>query len=308
MNEAKRANDGGTNDMTNKAGRGKWIVSPEWLHERLDDPNVVVLDASWVLPEEAAPGTDVHEEFLEEHIPGAQFFDIDEVADPNAPLPHTAPPPELFAEKVGRMGISNDTTVIIYDTFPPFAAPRAWWLFRLFGHDDVAVLDGGLEAWSMAGYDVEEGPAKPREARTFTPNFRRELIAYAEDVKKALEEGLPQVVDARSPGRFSCTEPEPYEGVPSGHMPGAKNAYYARFMNVDGTLKAPDELRHEFEQAEVDLDKPIIFTCGSGVTACLPALAAAELGHEQWSVYDGSWREWSALPDVPKVLAESALG
>ena len=290
------------------ADRGKWIVSPQWLHERLDDPKLVVLDASWVLPEEATPGSSPREEFEEEHIPGAQFFDIDEVADHDAPLPHTAPDAETFAQAVGAMGISNDSTVIIYDTFAPFAAPRAWWLFRLFGHDDVAVLNGGLEAWSMAGFETEEGPARPRDAATFTPHFRRELIAYADDVKTALEKGDPQVVDARSPGRFSCTEPEPYEGVPSGHMPGAINAHYARFMNVDGTLKSADEIRHEFAAAGVDLARPIIFTCGSGVTACLPALAAAEIGKDDWAIYDGSWREWSSLPDVPKVMGESCLG
>ncbi len=290
------------------AERGKWIVSPEWLHERLDDPNLVILDASWVLPEEATPGSSPREEFEEEHIPGARFFDIDEVADPDAPLPHTAPPPELFAEKVGRMGISNDSTIVIYDTFAPFAAPRAWWLFRLFGHDDVAVLNGGLEAWSLAGFDTEEGPAKPRDAATFAPRFRRNLIAFSDDVKKALETGNPQVVDARSPGRFTCAEPEPYAGVPSGHMPGARNAHYARFMNVDGTLKTPDEIRHEFEAAGVELSRPIIFTCGSGVTACLPALAAAEIGKDDWAIYDGSWREWSALPDVPKAMGESCAG
>ena len=291
--------------MSDQAGRGKWIVSPQWLHERLGDPELVVLDASWVLPEEATPGSSPREEFEEEHIPGALYFDIDEVADPAAPLPHTAPPPALFAQKVGQMGISNRSTVIVYDTFAPFAAPRAWWLFRLFGHDDVAVLNGGLEAWQLAGFDIEEGPGRQVQPATFTPQFRPRFIAHAEDVKKALETGLPQVVDARSPERFHCQEPEPYPGVPQGHMPGAKNAYYARFMHVDGTLKPPEELRREFAAAGVDLDKPIIFTCGSGVSACLPALAAAELGDENWALYDGSWREWSALPDVPKVLTEN---
>ncbi len=288
--------------------RQRWLVSPEWLHEHLHDPDVVVLDASWVLPEEAAPGSDVHEEFEEEHIPGAQFFDIDEVADPNAPLPHTAPPPELFAEKVGKLGISNDSFVVIYDTYAPFAAPRAWWLFRLFGHDRVAVLDGGLEAWELAGYETESGPAKPRKPATFTPHFRPRLIADAAQVKEALEKGVPQVVDARSPGRFSCTEGEPYAGVPSGRMPGAKNAHYALFLNIDGSVKPEDELRNAFEKAGVDLNQPIIFTCGSGVTACMPALAASLLGHDDWAVYDGSWREWSALPDVPKLLAEDERG
>ena len=293
--------------MTDSPAR-RWLVSPQWLHEHLEDPGLVILDASWVLPEEAAPGTDVREEFEEEHIPGAQFFDIDEVADKNAPLPHTAPDAETFARAVGEMGISNDSMVVIYDTYPPFAAPRAWWLFRLFGHDNVRVLDGGLEAWQLAGFDTEEGPAKPREKAVFTPHYRPELIADAGQVKEALEKGLPQVVDARSPGRFSCTEPEPYPGVPSGRMPGAINAHYARFLNIDGTVKTPEELRHEFADAGVDLNKPIIFTCGSGVTACMPALAAAELGHENWAIYDGSWREWSALPDVPKLLAEDERG
>ncbi len=286
----------------NKNGKSEWIVSPQWLMEHLGDDNLVVLDASWILPEETAPGSTPREEFEEEHIPGARFFDIDEVADKEAPLPHTAPDAETFARAVGGMGISNDSFVVIYDTYAPFAAPRAWWLFRLFGHDNVAVLNGGLEAWQLAGGAVEEGPAKPREPAIFAPHFRAALLADAEQVRQALEKGLAQVVDARSPGRFSCSEEEPYEGVPSGRMPGALNAHYARFLNVDGTLKASEELRREFSEAEVDLDKPIIFTCGSGVTACLPALAAAVLGHDDWAVYDGSWREWSALPDAPKLL------
>ena len=286
----------------------RWLVSPEWLHEHLNDTDVVVLDASWVLPEEATPGSSPREEFEEEHIPGAQFFDIDEVADPDAPLPHTAPPPELFAEKVGAMGISNDSLVVIYDTYAPFAAPRAWWLFRLFGHERVAVLNGGLEAWELAGFETESGPAKPRKPATFTAHFQPRLIADAQQVKEALGKGVPQVVDARSPGRFAGEEAEPYEGVPSGCMPGAKNAHYALFLNIDGTVKTPEELKAAFAEAGVDLNRPIIFTCGSGVTACMPALAASLLGHEDFAVYDGSWREWSALPDVPKLLADDEQG
>ncbi len=290
--------------MSKNTTGSRWLVSPQWLHDHLNDPGMVVLDASWVLPEEAAPGSSPREEFEDEHIPGARFFDIDEVADPDAPLPHTVPTPELFAEKVGELGISNDSMVVVYDTYPPFAAPRAWWLFRLFGHDRVAVLDGGLEAWQLAGFPVESGPpSAPSSPATFTPEMRPGLLADAATVLKALEEGQPQVADARSPGRFAGEEAEPYAGVPSGHMPGARNAHYATFMNVDGTLKEPQALRAAFDAAGIDLGQPVIFTCGSGVTACLPALAAAVLGKEDFAVYDGSWREWSALPDVPKALA-----
>ncbi len=287
--------------------QGKWLVSPQWLQARLADADTVILDASWVLPEEAAPGATPREEYLEERIPGALFFDIDEVADPAAPLPHTAPPAEVFAEKVGAMGISNDHTVVIYDTYPPFAAPRAWWLFRLFGHDKVVVLDGGLEAWNMAGLPVESGPAPVREPASFTARRRPELIADAGQVRAALDAGMPQVVDARSPGRFRGEEDEPYEGIRPGHMPGARNVHYATLMNVDGTIKPLEECREVFEDAGVDLARPIIFTCGSGVTACLPALVAAELGHGDWAVYDGSWREWFGLPQhaAPKVFSRA---
>lgn len=285
-----------------------WLVSTEWLAAHLDAPDVVVLDASWILPEELAPGMETpREEYLEEHIPGALFFDIDEIADPDSQLPHMLPSPERFSSFMRKMGIGDGHRVIVYDTFAPFAAPRAWWMFRYFGHDDVAVLNGGLDKWNEEGHPVESGEPRPRQARHFTARPRRSLLADKEQVKAALKAGRPQVVDARSRGRFCGTEPEPYEGIPGGHMPGAKHLHYAALINTDGTYKTPEEIAQAFREANVDPAQPAIFTCGSGVTACTLALGAALLGHPDHAVYDGSWLEWSQAPDTEKTTEDPVI-
>ena len=280
----------------------RWLVSTDWLAEHLNAPNLVVVDASWAFPEDGPTGLGTpYEEYLEERIPGAVFFDIDEIADRNTDLHHMAPPPEQFAEQVGRLGIGSDSMVVVYDSYAPFAAPRAWWMFRHFGHDNVAVLDGGLEKWSMEGHPTEEGePAPPKPAR-FIARRRPELYADLEDVRRALREGSPQVVDARSPGRYCGVEPEPYEGIDPGHMPGSLNVHYETLLNIDNTLKSPQECKAVFDAAGVDLERPVIFTCGSGVTACLPMLAAAVLGHDEFPLYDGSWLEWAGRDDTEKL-------
>ncbi len=284
----------------------KWLVSTEWLAEHMNDPGLVIVDASWAFPEEGDTGLGTpFEEYLEERIPGAVFFDIDEIADHSSPeLLHMAPPPEQFARQAGKLGIGDDSFVVVYDSYAPFAAPRAWWMLRLFGHDNVAVLDGGLEKWTLEGRPTEDGqPGQPVE-RTFTPQFRPGLLAGFEDVRRALEEQGAQVVDARSEGRYSGTEPEPYPGIPSGHMPGALNVHYESLLNIDNTIKPPHEIKAVFDANGVDLDKPVIFTCGSGVTACLPMLGAAMLGFEEFPLYDGSWLDWASRKDTPRIAIQ----
>ncbi|HHN67761.1 MAG TPA: sulfurtransferase, partial [Thermopetrobacter sp.] len=283
--------------MSDTPPREKWIVSADWLAARLDDPNVVVLDASWTLKPEPGIGTP-HEEFIDNRIPSARFFDIDDVADPDTDLPHMLPSPELFAEKVGALGISNDHTVIVYDTFAPFAAPRAWWMFRVMGHDDVAVLNGGLEAWELAGHPTERGEAARPAPQLFTPRLRPHLLAGIDDVKRALASGERQVLDARSPGRFAGEDEEPHPHVPPGHMPGAKNLHFELFLTPEGGYRDVAEIERIFAERGIDPAAPSIFSCGSGVTACLPLLAAARLGHENHPVYDGSWSEWATRDDT----------
>ncbi|HHN73213.1 MAG TPA: 3-mercaptopyruvate sulfurtransferase [Thermopetrobacter sp.] len=284
----------------------KWIVSTEWLAEHLDAPDVVVIDASWALPEESAGLGTPREDYLEERIPGAVFFDIDEIADTDSDLPHMLPSAAKFAAHMRRLGIGDGHRVIVYDTFAPMAAPRAWWMFRYFGHDDVAVLNGGLEKWTMEGRPTESGEPRPRQERHFTARPRASLLATIDDVRRALRTGRPLVADARAPGRFCGVEPEPWPGVPSGHMPGAMNFPFEQFIHHDGTYKSAEEIRATFAAAGIDPATPMIFTCGSGVTACVPALAAAVIGHENHAVYDGSWTEWATRPDA-EIVTEDAM-
>lgn len=273
------------------------LVTPEWLVEHIE--TVVVLDASWHMPD---TGRDADAEFLAAHIPGAQRFDIDTIADPASALPHTLPSPEDFAAVVGAMGIGNDTTVIVYEAGAPFAAPRAWWMFRVMGHDAM-VLDGGLVRWRHAGLPVETGRARARAARSFSAHLRHGLLATAEDVEHALARGF--VADARSPERFEGRAPEPRPGVRSGHMPGARNVHYASLVDADGRLKGEEELRAAFETAGIDLDRPIVTSCGSGVTAAVLAMALDKLGVSA-AVYDGSWTEWGA--DLARPVATGPAG
>ena len=267
------------------------LVSPEWLSERLD--GVVVLDASWHMPD---TGRDALAEFREAHIPGALRFDIDEVADTASALPHTLPAPDAFAEMVGAMGIGNDTEVVVYEGSAPFAAPRAWWMFRVMGHD-AHVLDGGLARWRAEGFPVESGPQREPEPREFLAVFHRELFADARDVADALAKGRT-VADARSPERFAGTVPEPRQGVRAGHMPGASNVPYASLVTEEGRLADEGALREAFRQAGADLDAPVVTTCGSGVTAAILSLALDQLGTTS-AVYDGSWTEWGGDPARP---------
>ncbi|MBL8791337.1 MAG: 3-mercaptopyruvate sulfurtransferase [Rhizobiales bacterium] len=267
------------------------LVSTEWLAQHLDAPDVVILDASWHLP---AAKRDARAEYLSVRIPGARFFDIDALSDRTSPLPHMLPAPAQFASGVKKLGVGDGKKVICYDSAGLFSAARCWWMFKVMGHDDVAVLDGGLPKWQREGRPLEdEMPVTPQE-RHFTPRVRASMVKGMADVAKALDGGAAQVADARSGTRFRGEEQEPRPGVRPGHMPGAKNVHYASLLRPDGTMKAQKELSEALTSAGIDLQKPIITSCGSGVTAAILSLALTELGAHDHALYDGSWTEWGA--------------
>ena len=272
----------------------KLLVSTEWLASHLNAPDVKILDATWRLP---GVGGDPKTDYDAAHIAGARFFDIDDISDKTSDLPHMLPPVEKFVSRVRAMGIGDGHRVVVYDQDGLFSAARVWWMFRVFGHDDVAVLDGGLKKWLAEGREVKDLPPNPRE-RHFTGRKDASLVRDVTQVAASLKLGEEQIVDARSPGRFSAEEKEPREGLRSGHMPGARNVHYATLFDEDGLMKSPEETRAIFEAAGVDLTKPVITTCGSGVTAAILSLALARIGHRKNALYDGSWTEWGAYPDL----------
>jgi thiosulfate/3-mercaptopyruvate sulfurtransferase len=273
------------------------LVTPEWLHDRLDAPDIVVLDASWYLP---AAGRDAATEFRTAHIPGALRFDLDAMSDTESSLPHMLPRSDVFASRMRTLGIGDGMQIVVYDGQGLFSAPRIWWMLKTFGVRDALVLDGGLPAWIAAGYTTEDGDPAPRERRHFTARLDHGAVADANDVARALETGSAQVVDARSATRFRGEEPEPRPGVRPGHMPGAHNLHYAALQR-DGRLKSPEELESLFAETGIDLDRPIVTTCGSGVTAAIIALALETMGRPARGLYDGSWSEWGADTARPVV-------
>jgi thiosulfate/3-mercaptopyruvate sulfurtransferase len=258
------------------------------------DQKVCVVDASLPL---VGTKTDMRAQYLECHIPGAMFFDIDDIADPNSALPHMIPSEEIFAEKVAALGISNDCKVVAYDQHGIYSAARAWWMFRCFGHDNVAVLDGGLPAWRAMGYPFGVKEEAPRAAE-FTATFRPELVRSVERVLANVDSAGEQVVDARGAGRFDGTDEEPRKELRRGHIPGSLNVPYADIV-ADGCMVDSKVLADAFEAGGVDPSKPIVTSCGSGITACILALGLYLNGHEDAAIYDGSWTEWGGRDDTP---------
>lgn len=272
------------------------LVGTEWLAERLGAPNLRLVDATYFLP---GSGRDARAEFGQRHIPGAVFFDIDEISDSQNPLPHMLPSPEAFARQVGRLGIGDAAHIVAYDGHGLMSAARAWWMFRVFGHDDVAVLDGGLPKWLREGRPVDDVPPRPRQ-RTFTARFKKNLVREFNQVLKNIEKSEECVIDARSAGRFDAAEPEPRAGLRGGHIPGSVNLPYAELLDPPtGTMLSAAALTRRFRDAGVRSDRPMVTTCGSGVTAAILALGLYLLGHKEVAVYDGSWSEWGARDDAP---------
>jgi len=265
----------------------KPIVSAEWLRSHLSAPDVRVLDCTSFMPGAPQTGRQIYEAH---HIPGARFFDIDDIADTNSSLPHMLPSPEKFSSRVRRLGLGDGHRVICYDQNGFLASARAWWMFRAMGHGDVAVLDGGFDAWRAAGGAIEDLPPHFQADRHFTVRPRRDLVRDLPQMKSLV--GAAQIVDARGAPRFRGEVEEPRPGLRKGHIPGSINIHYAQVIAADGRLKSEQELKTLFNAAGVDLSKPIINTCGSGVTAAILALAQSVAGHDDSAVYDGSWSEW----------------
>jgi len=272
----------------------KTLVSTDWLERHLKDPDLRLLDASWYMP---GSGRDPKAEYDAAHIPGARFFDIDEIADLRSGLPHMAPTAEKFISRMRAMGVGDGHQVVVYDGAGIYSAARVWWLFRLMGKTDVAVLDGGFPKWQAEGRQVEDMAPILRD-RHITVSRQAHLVRDVTQVAAAAKLGDHEIIDARSPGRFAGTEPEPRPGLRSGHIPGSKNLHYATLLHADGTMKDAKGLRAAFAAAGVDLDRPAITTCGSGVTAAILNLALARLGKHDHALYDGSWAEWGMYNDL----------
>lgn len=281
------------------AEESPFTVDADWLQEKLGQPGLTIVDASWYLP---AQKRDARAEYDAAHIPGAVFFDHDLVSDQESPLPHTLPSPQDFAQYVGTMGISADDTIVVYDGPGFFSAPRAWWMFRVMGVFQVYVLDGGFDRWKAAGRPVTA--EKTRIAPCiFHADFDAARVASLADMRRIVGTNESQIADARGPGRFTGSEPEPRAGIRSGHMPGAKNVP-ASMLSENGELLSKDRLRQVISDAGIDLSRSVVTSCGSGITAAGITLALETLGHTDNRLYDGSWTEWGGLADTPVVTGK----
>ena len=273
----------------------KTLVSTQWLAAHLKDPDLRVLDASWYLP---GSKRDPFAEYQAAHIPGARFFDLDDVSDHRSDLPHMVPPVEKFMSRMRAIGVGDGHQIVVYDGSGLFSAPRVWWLFKLMGQMDIAVLDGGFPKWQAEGHPVEDLPPILRD-RHMMVRRQNQMVKDVTQVSAASKLGESEIVDARSPGRFYGKDPEPRPGLRAGHIPGSKNEVYKDLLKADDTMKSPDEMRQVFLEAGVDLDKPVITSCGSGVTAAILSLGLTRMGKTDHSLYDGSWTEWGMFPTLP---------
>ncbi len=279
--------------MNNKS---RFVVSPEWLMEHLGEPGLSIIDGSWYLP---AQNRDARAEYDSFHIPGAVFFDHDRVVEPGTGLPHSLPSPALFEQFAGAMGITRDDTIVVYDGPGFFSAPRVWWMFKLMGVKEVFLLDGGLDGWKTCGHPVTEEPTATKPC-VFSAKFDAAWVANLAGMLSIIADGSSQIADARPAGRFTGKMPEPRQGIRSGHMPGARSVP-AQDLSRNGRFLPLDELRQLFERSGIDLDRPVVTTCGSGVTAAVIILALQSLGHVDNKLYDGSWSEWGGRDDTPVV-------
>ena len=280
--------------MTDDAGR--WLVATDWLASHLSTPGLVILDGSMHLP---TAKRNAKAEYLAEHIPGALFFDIDDIADHTSPLPHMLPPADKFASRVKKMGIGDGMHIVVYDSEGLYSAARVWWMFRAMGHEEVRILNGGLKKWKAEGRPLEDGEPRPRQQRHFSARLNAELVRDVADVRGLIGSKAVQIVDARAAARFEGSVPEPRAGLRSGHIPGSRNVPFATLLNANGTLKPAAELEAIFAKAGVDPARPVVASCGSGVTAGVVALALAVLGRTNAAVYDGSWTEWGGDASLP---------
>lgn len=272
----------------------KTLVSTDWLAAHLKDPDLRVLDASWYMPDS---GRNAKAEYDAAHIPGARFFDIDDISDQRSNLPHMVPPVEKFMSRMRAMGVGDGHQVVVYDGSGLFSAARVWWTFRLMGKMDVAVLDGGFPKWQSEGREIEDLPPMVKD-RHMTVSRQNQLVKDVTQVAHAAKLGQAEIIDARSAARFKGEVAEPRPGLRSGHIPGSRNVPFGSMLNADGTMKPASDLKAVFEAAGVDLSKPAITSCGSGVTAAILSLALERIGHRNHALYDGSWSEWGMYEDL----------